>query len=981
MNAMKKFYYYLVSMLVAAVVAMGCTEDITTDNNLSYEDLNNSEFIEVTADLENEEVRTTLTDGGNGGKVLWSEGDTIGAIGEDGKITKCTATSINGATATFSVPANTQYAVYPYASGDTYTADTKKLGKSLVSDITLDGSNKVFGGTNNAMVAQLADGNLSFKHLCGFIEVKLKGTGTVKHIALRSNTRKWDALSGLAYVDLNTLPEPEYAFSTGYKVAFNWIYATCSNVELSASEAKSFYFVVPPRTYENLSICVQTDKGSYAVTAKNAIQVNRAKIRPIATIDLDALTPASATDLSANGIANCYIVPQGTDEKYYSFPAQKLNATQKLAGALYAHVLWSDRKQVITNVNYDAATGTVSFKYAGGNAEGNVMVSVFDDKHNTLWTWHIWCTDQPEVVKIKNAVNTFDKYHGLMDRNLGATYAPKTLDEAANISAEDATDAMGLYYQYGRPIPFPKATSVTNTTAESTDALFGDRSDFEVMYGFKNNLQNFLFTTYQNDFNTMLAHPNIYGVVDFTTNTGTTVGSSTDGKRYHAFSKNFPMPCTQSLSTWHSENSDVVPLKGNTDPCPPGYCIDEFDTFKSALYNIPLNRISQGDPTSNKTYGYSYQCPTTKDVVWFPATGYRNDKGVYSSVGYLTNLWSMRNCTYNWLYGIRWYTGNSAAATQAIATVGANTLGWGFNVRCRLQDRTSLQTPTPKPEYKHSISILFVGNSLTQDGIAYLPYMLKNYYPDVDFKIYMWYIGGKTMENHYSTFTKSGVADIFSVAENSEKWTNYSKKMTMETVLATYKFDIVCMQEYFNYKTSYEDCTDWNNCKEYIVNNYRGGNDLKFMSLFHAPLRKDDYDVHEVYERTKAGNALILKTTIAEDLIPFGIAVYKALDTDLNNLGDLGQLSPDGTHTQEGLPCLLQTYVALEWLFDKLDMTETVKGTPLRMTKAIYDKISVPGANLGTGVVEGTEEQYSLAQDIAIEAYKEGKKFLEENLK
>jgi hypothetical protein len=152
------------------------------------------------------------------------------------------------------------------------------------------------------------------------------------------------------------------------------------------------------------------------------------------------------------------------------------------------------------------------------------------------------------------------------------------------------------------------------------------------------------------------------------------------------------------------------------------------------------------------------------------------------------------------------------------------------------------------------------------------------------------------------------------------------------------------------------------------------------MSLFHAPLRKEGYDVHEVYERTKAGNALILKNTISEDIIPFGIAVYKALSTDLNNLGDLGQLSPDGTHTQEGLPCLLQTYVALEWLFDKLGMDETVKGHPLRMTTDIYNKIAVPGANLGTGVVQGTEEQYSLAQDIAIQAFEEGKQFLKDNL-
>ena len=74
---------------------------------------------------------------------------------------------------------------------------------------------------------------------------------------------------------------------------------------------------------------------------------------------------------------------------------------------------------------------------------------------------------------------------------------------------------------------------------------------------------------------------------------------------------------------------------------------------------------------------------------------------------------------------------------------------------------------TIEPEAKRSVSILFVGNSLTQDGIAYLPYMLKNYYPEVDFKIYMWYIGGKTLADHYSNFTSSGKADIFSVAENS----------------------------------------------------------------------------------------------------------------------------------------------------------------------------------------------------------------------
>lgn len=287
---------------------------------------------------------------------------------------------------------------------------------------------------------------------------------------------------------------------------------------------------------------------------------------------------------------------------------------------------------------------------------------------------------------------------------------------------------------------------------------------------------------------------------------------------------------------------------------------------------------------------------------------------------------------------------------------------------------------TIEPEAKRSVSILFVGNSLTQDGIAYLPYMLKNYYPEVDFKIYMWYIGGKTLADHYSNFTSSGKAEIFSVAENSESWTNYSNSKTMASVLSTYKFDVVCMQEYFNYKSSYENCEDWNNCRDYILKNYKGGNALKFISLFHAPLRKDGYDVHEVFKRTENGNALILQTTVSEDIIPMGIAVYRALDTELNTLGDKGQLSNDGTHTQEGLPYLLQTYVTMCWLFDRYDINKSIYGHPLRITKDIYNKISVPGANLGKGVVTGTDAQYLLAQEIAIQAYKEGQRLLTNNL-
>lgn len=289
------------------------------------------------------------------------------------------------------------------------------------------------------------------------------------------------------------------------------------------------------------------------------------------------------------------------------------------------------------------------------------------------------------------------------------------------------------------------------------------------------------------------------------------------------------------------------------------------------------------------------------------------------------------------------------------------------------------QLPIPVSETSKSISILFVGNSLTQDGIAYLPYMLRHYYPEIDFKFYMWYIGGATLSDQYTAFTNNTNADTFSVCENTDNWTNYNSSVNMASVLANYTFDVVCVQEYFNNKASYTDAdlTDWNNCRNYIIENYAGSNSLEFISLFHAPKRSA---ADAVFNLTETGNALILNKTIAQDMIPTGIAIYRALSTDLDDLGDQGHLSPDGVHAQEGLPCLLQTFAAMCWLFDKLAINKSIYGCKFRMTTAIYNTLNVPGANLGTGVITGTDAENLLAQEVAIQAYKEGKSFVNANI-
>ena len=265
------------------------------------------------------------------------------------------------------------------------------------------------------------------------------------------------------------------------------------------------------------------------------------------------------------------------------------------------------------------------------------------------------------------------------------------------------------------------------------------------------------------------------------------------------------------------------------------------------------------------------------------------------------------------------------------------------------------------------ISILFVGNSLTQDAVSYVPWLLKNLAPNVNFKFYIWYNGGYTLGQAYTKMVNDEACEIFSICENGTSWSNGSAKMS--DVLATYEFNILCLQEYFNYKQSFEeaDLVDFNNVVSYVRSNY--SRNFKVATFFHAPKRSN---AANIFALTKSGNELILKKTAAQTMLSPGIAVYRALSTSLNSLGDQGGLSPDGTHTQEGLPCLLQAFVVFIWIMRQLAIPISIENCQLQMTTAIYNTINVPGPNLGSGVIQGTDAQNLLAQDVAILGDKEG---------
>lgn len=272
------------------------------------------------------------------------------------------------------------------------------------------------------------------------------------------------------------------------------------------------------------------------------------------------------------------------------------------------------------------------------------------------------------------------------------------------------------------------------------------------------------------------------------------------------------------------------------------------------------------------------------------------------------------------------------------------------------------------------LKILFIGNSLTQDAVCYLPLLLDEIAPDVKYTIYDWYNAGANLPQQYARFTNGTNCEIFGTITNSQNggWDVKNNAVNMEWVCQNCDFGIVVIQEYSYY--SYADdveIANFNSIVDYIKTNRQ--KPFKVFSLVDAPMRSRPDD----YARAKHYAQLHYENTICEGIVNPGSAVVYALSNDiLKDLGDMGGLTPDGTHTQEGLPCMLQSYVLALWLFSLMDIPKSIYNSQTRMTQEFYDSWQTIGANIGSGVVEGTEEQYSEAQKLAIKAYKFSQKLM-----
>lgn len=225
-----------------------------------------------------------------------------------------------------------------------------------------------------------------------------------------------------------------------------------------------------------------------------------------------------------------------------------------------AKLIWQDQENLISQVSFDITINRVAFL---SNGAGNGVIAVYDksdpnaEDANVLWSWHIWCTEKPDIIELGLPTNG-ETYSGInykiMDRDLGAT-----------TTIPDELTTCGLGYQWGRKDPFIGMASLGNNNNAPMYDVRGNKLDFKKIDK----------TVYIGTIEYSIKHPDTFIL-------GGANNSSYDWLYY-------TMPLgNQHL--WGNPNSkydmvDIKSLKTIYDPCPAGYKVPLQDIYGVFLKN------------------------------------------------------------------------------------------------------------------------------------------------------------------------------------------------------------------------------------------------------------------------------------------------------------------------------------------------------------------------------------------------------------
>ena len=483
------------------------------------------------------------------------------------------------------------------------------------------------------------------------------------------------------------------------------------------------------------------DNGSNAIYASASHKVDRSAVKQVSStvINLTNHTPKSPVSLVGTtgnvyeDYANCYMVPPTAGA--YEFECKLADGTDlKGKGGVTAEIKWAEQAGMINDVCYNPETNKISFKTNG--KEGNALISLTDNTNSgttALWIWHIWITDTPKVLNINGGSGRESNQYYLMDRVVGATWAPsstitadasKTYDSkevpmCKTISPSDAADACGLYFQYQNRVPLPRIKDMHVVGGEDITKMANTRCD--VMYGFTQYGQYWTKSTSAgNVWTDKRTGLYIFNNINYPNYEYTVSGtaSNTNGwvlaNIYNKATTGQSVKVDDGYKFWSNNTSrvheEMLASKTAYDPCPPGYVIETSscqysyqDLRKKEAGFARAASESSSYSEGYKFYGFYFNLAKDEDnnlmALYFPCGGNRsscvsNLSSDYGNMGYVYCANTETGAITATVSG-KTYTYHVAAASQYGANTSGKTIGWpgwsktkkvnsqAYHVRCR----------------------------------------------------------------------------------------------------------------------------------------------------------------------------------------------------------------------------------------------------------------------------------------------------------
>lgn len=430
----------LVFILISFFAIFACTrEDELFDKNAECGTMRFMASIETDAT----KVSLSGTSSDAVRSMNWNPGDRIFVTGG---ITSAAFENVeltDTPTAIFEGPIVTgdkYYAFYPYSDEVRYKSGNISFYLPGVQKYVWDG---VAPDALPMVATCQEDGSFKFRNLLGILALNLVGNGEeVYHMSFSGTDSSGNGvpLAGNADVSTSFTTNPVVSFSGN---ALSSISLDCTDSEghgvVLGSDPVTFHLAVPAGEYSSFSLRIRTSSGSMVVKSSKALYIKRSERTTTENLTFQR---SAGNDLSAEGTANCYIVPSFGE--YFFDATVKGNSNESVGAAVSASVVWEsfntldipNEGDVVSNVKYDG--GDVSFV---ANRNGNALIAVKDASNKILWSWHIWVCEGYDA---NASAQLYYNGAGLfMDRNLGALSA-----------APGDVLSLGLQYYWGRKDPF-----------------------------------------------------------------------------------------------------------------------------------------------------------------------------------------------------------------------------------------------------------------------------------------------------------------------------------------------------------------------------------------------------------------------------------------------------------------------------------------------------------------------------------------------